>query len=119
MTMSAPGKVHLSETVACLALATDLGMGQPLEHGLRTCLLAVRVGEALGLSQAEIADAYYICLLRFVGCNAHAHQDALETGDEIVFRSGIAPFLNGGTPEILRFVVSNLGRGAPVMNRAR
>jgi len=117
--MSAPGKVHLSETVACLALATDLGMGQPLEHGLRTCLLAVRVGEALGLSQAEIADAYYICLLRFVGCNAHAHQDALETGDEIAFRSGIAPFLNGGTPEILRFMVGNLGRGAPVMHRAR
>ncbi|CAN5778889.1 hypothetical protein BH23ACT12_BH23ACT12_22930 [soil metagenome] len=61
--MAPSAELHLSEPVACLALATDLGMGQPLEQGLRTCLLAVRVGERLGLGVDELADAYYIALL--------------------------------------------------------
>ena len=30
-----------------LSLATDLGMGQPLEFALRSCVLAVRLGDAL------------------------------------------------------------------------
>ncbi|CAN5786070.1 hypothetical protein BH23ACT12_BH23ACT12_10940 [soil metagenome] len=117
--MATPATVHQSEPVACLALATDLGLGQPLEHGLRTCLLAVRVGESLGLSDEQLADAYYIALLRFVGCNAHAYQDALETGDEIAFRSGVAPVLNGGTPQMLRFMVTRMGQGSPKLTRAK
>jgi hypothetical protein len=39
--------MRLAELVAALSLATDLGMGQPMEHELRACLLAVRLGEAL------------------------------------------------------------------------
>lgn len=117
--MATPQAVHLSELVACLALATDLGMGQPLEQGLRTCLLAVRVGESLGISSEELADAYYIALLRFVGCNAHAYRDALETGDEIAFRAGVAPVLNGGTRGMLRFMVTRTGAGSPASSRVK
>lgn len=117
--MAAPVPVHLSELVACLALATDLGMGQPLEHALRTCVLSVGVGRQLGLTRDELADAYYIALLRFAGCNSHAHQDALETGDEIVFRSGVAPVLNGSTAQMLRFLVTEMARDLPAPTRAR
>ncbi|MEX2552965.1 MAG: HD domain-containing phosphohydrolase, partial [Actinomycetota bacterium] len=117
--MTASDEVHLSELVACLALATDLGMGQPLDHGLRTCLLAVGVGERLGLSRGELADAYYISLLRFVGCNAHAHQDSVEVGDEIAFRAGVAPLLSGETPETLRFAIGQIGRGSPKATRVK
>ncbi|HUH07216.1 MAG TPA: HD domain-containing phosphohydrolase [Egibacteraceae bacterium] len=117
--MGSPGEVRVSELVACLALATDLGMGQPLDHGLRTCLLALGVGQALGLTDNELADVYSITLLRFVGCNAHAHQDALETGDELAFRAGVAPILSGGTPEMLRFTITDLGKGWPPATRAR
>jgi hypothetical protein len=31
-----------------LSLATDLAMGQSLEHGLRTALLALRTAQAMG-----------------------------------------------------------------------
>jgi HD-GYP domain-containing protein (c-di-GMP phosphodiesterase class II)/DNA-binding CsgD family transcriptional regulator len=112
-------EVPLSELVACLALATDLGMGQPLEHALRTCVLAVKVGESIGLSAEELAETYYLALLRFVGCNAHARQDSLEVGDEIAFRAGVAEVLNGNTPEMLRFVATRTGRGAPKLDRAK
>lgn len=117
--MAPTAELHVSEPVACLALATDLGMGQPLEQGLRTCLLAVRVGERLGLGVDELADAYYIALLRFAGCNAHARQDALETGDEIAFRAGIAPVLNGGNAQMLRFMVTQAGAGSPAAARLK
>jgi hypothetical protein len=40
--------LRLAEAVGALSLATDLAMGQPLEHGLRTAVLAVRVAQAMG-----------------------------------------------------------------------
>lgn len=94
-------------------------MGQPLEHGLRTCLLAVRVGERMGLPAEPLADSHCVSLLRFAGCSSHAHQDSLETGDEIAFRAGVAPILGGGTPEMMRFTITQLGRGSGALERAR
>ena len=38
-------RLRLAELTAALSLATDLGMGQPLEHGLRTAIIAVRLAE--------------------------------------------------------------------------
>jgi len=107
----------LAELIGCLALATDLGMGQPLDHGLRTCLLGVGVGRALGLTEQQVTDVYYITLLRFIGCNSHAHEDVAEVGNELAFRAGIAPILNGGSSDLLRFTIRQTGRGLPVPTR--
>ena len=41
--------VRLAELMAALSMATDLGMGQPLESALSSCVVAMRLGEALGL----------------------------------------------------------------------
>jgi hypothetical protein len=117
--VTTPSQVRLAELVGCLALATDLGMGQPLEHCLRTCLLAVGVGARIGLTGAQLGDAYYITLLRFVGCNAHAHDDATEVGDEVVFRAGAAPILSGEPSEYVRFMLGHLGEGLPRATRAK
>jgi hypothetical protein len=37
--------IRAAEVVGALSLATDLGTGQPLEHAMRTAVLAVRFGE--------------------------------------------------------------------------
>ena len=37
--------VRLAELVAALSLGIDLGFGQPMEHVLRQCLIALRLGE--------------------------------------------------------------------------
>ena len=55
------GPLRLAEAAGVLALATDLAMGQPLEHGLHTALLAVRVAEAMGLSEDDQAAVFYGC----------------------------------------------------------
>lgn len=40
--------IRAAELVGALSLATDIGAGQPLEHALRTAVLAVRLGELVG-----------------------------------------------------------------------
>ena len=41
--------VRLAELVAALSLGVDLGFGQPMEHVLRQCLIALRLAERIGL----------------------------------------------------------------------
>ena len=55
---------RLAELTIALSLATDLGTGQPMEHGLRTCSLSLAVSEALGLDAATRSCVYYVALLR-------------------------------------------------------
>ncbi|MER3486547.1 MAG: LuxR family transcriptional regulator, partial [Chloroflexota bacterium] len=57
----------MAELFTAIALATDLGTGQPMEHALRTCLLAVRLAQHLHIGSEELTDIYYLALLRFIG----------------------------------------------------
>jgi hypothetical protein len=41
--------LRLAELVAAFSLATGLGMGQPMEHVLRSWLIAVRLGDRMDL----------------------------------------------------------------------
>ena len=56
-------RLRLAELMAALSLATDLGMGQPMEQALRTCLIAISLGDRLGLSGEELSEVYYVALL--------------------------------------------------------
>ena len=55
---AAASKVRLAELVALLSLGTDLGLGQPMEHMIRACLIALRLGERLGLAESERVVVY-------------------------------------------------------------
>ena len=108
-----PDDLRLAEFVAALSLATDLGMGQPLDQALRTCLLALGLGERLGLSDAERCEVYYGALLRFAGCTADAHEmAAMAGGDDIGWRAAVAPVLGGPPREFLTHVMPKVGAGA-------
>jgi hypothetical protein len=58
-----PARHRLAEVVAAISLATDLGMGQPLQHALRTCLIATRLADEADLPAAERPVVYYTALL--------------------------------------------------------
>ena len=79
--------VRLVELVAALSLGVDLGFGQPMEHVLRQCLIALRLAERLGLDDNERADVYYTALLVNVGCHSDAHEQAKWFGDDIALKS--------------------------------
>jgi DNA-binding NarL/FixJ family response regulator len=93
--------IRLAELMAALSLATDLGMGQPLEWALCACVLGVRLGDALGMSEAELRVVYYQALLRYIGCNADMHLLAAIVGDEIAPRMEIAAVDSGSLPQVL------------------
>jgi HD-GYP domain-containing protein (c-di-GMP phosphodiesterase class II)/DNA-binding CsgD family transcriptional regulator len=78
--------LRLAEAVGALSLATDLAMGQPLEHGLRTGVVAVRIAQAMGLPEDDQVTVYYTGLLHFAGCTAESEIDARFFGDELSAR---------------------------------
>jgi HD-GYP domain-containing protein (c-di-GMP phosphodiesterase class II) len=80
---------RLVEVVAALSLATDLGLGQPMEHGLRSCLIATRLAEALDLEAADREAIYWVSLLAMAGCTGDSTEMAAIFGDDIEFRRGM------------------------------
>src|SRR2546428_9180132 len=112
--------VSRCEVVASLSLAADIGMGQPTGQSLRTCLLALGVAREMGLGEPDLQDIFYLSLLRFVGCNAHAEHDAAVTGgNEMAFRRGMATVISGEPAELASHIVRNLGAGLPATTRVR
>lgn len=59
-------------------------LGQPLEHVLRQCIIALRIDERLRLDEEERAVLYYTALLAYVGCHVDAHEQAKWLGDDLV-----------------------------------
>jgi HD-GYP domain-containing protein (c-di-GMP phosphodiesterase class II) len=89
MTAAPTTDVRLAELLAALSIATDLGMGQPLEFALHSCVLALRLAEQLGFSAAELRATYYQALLRYIGCNAETRMLAAVFGDELALRTDL------------------------------
>src|SRR6266568_6266100 len=80
-------RVRLAEVVAALSLGIDLGFGQPMEHVLRQCLIALRLAERAGLAEQERTVVYYTALLVNVGCHSDAHEQAKWFGDDIALKN--------------------------------
>ncbi len=111
-------QLRLAELMAALSLATDLGMGQPLEQALRTCLIAIELAARMGLTKDEISEVFYVALLRFLGCTADAHEVAeFFGGDDLAERRAAAQLLGGSPPELAR-VILRVGRGQGPLRRA-
>jgi hypothetical protein len=66
------GPVRSAELCGAVSLFTDLGTGQPTEHALRTCIVAMRLADGLGVGDDVRLDVFYGSLIRFLGCTADA-----------------------------------------------
>jgi HD-GYP domain-containing protein (c-di-GMP phosphodiesterase class II) len=105
--------IRAAEVVGALSLATDLGTGQPLEHAMRTAVLAVRLGELAGASAQELADTYYVALLHASGCTSNGHEATQLYGDDIAHRAAFYLIDPTNPAEVLAFYKSNVGLGRP------
>jgi response regulator RpfG family c-di-GMP phosphodiesterase len=94
--------------MAALSIATDLGMGQPMESAMMTCVVAVRLGEVAGLDEKTLRDAYYEALLRYIGCNADTYWLASIVGDEVVFRTELTPIDAADNLRIMTLMVRSI-----------
>ena len=115
---SAEQPIRAAEVVGALSLATDLGTGQPLEHALRTAVLAVRLGELAGASPQELFDTYYVALLHASGCTSNSHEAAQLYGDDIAYRAAFFLIDTTNPAEVLSFYRANVGVGRTAKARA-
>jgi HD-GYP domain-containing protein (c-di-GMP phosphodiesterase class II) len=105
--------LRLGEFVATLALAQDNAFGQPLESQLRSCLLATWLCEAAGFEKEVKETAYWVALLRYIGCTGHAHEVATVFGDEIAIRAQTLVHDAANPAEVMRDVVAFATAGRP------
>ncbi len=94
-------QVRAAELIAALSLATDLGIGVPLEHGLHSTLIAMRLGERMGVDAETASQAYYACLLFYIGCTANSDLTAEIFGDENVLTTYALPARFGSRVEMM------------------
>jgi HD-GYP domain-containing protein (c-di-GMP phosphodiesterase class II) len=110
-------RVRAAEVIAALSLATDLGIGVPLEHGLQSTLVAMRLGERLGVDSDTASQTYYACLLFYVGCTADAEVAAETFGDDDALTTYALPARFGSRTEMMAGMMRALassGSSAPV-----
>ena len=116
-TLHGPGKgLRRAELLAAISLAIDLGLGQPMEHMLRSSLIATRIAERMGLDSQQRATVYYANLVGWIGCHADSHELSALFGDDIAFRADTYEVDMTGLP-FLRLMVSHVGRGLPAWER--
>src|SRR3954471_18453661 len=81
-----------AEVLAALSIAIDLGLGLPMEHVLRSSLIASILADELGLDDEQRATTYYTNLVLWIGCHADSHEFSGWFGDDLATRSGSYEF---------------------------
>jgi len=106
--VGSPGgeQVRGAELVAALCLATDLGMGFPFEHGLRSTLIAMRLADRLGVDREIRWQTYYACMLSHSGCTTDAHVTPEVYGDSLT--THFHPVMYGSGLQVLTGLIRAL-----------
>ena len=113
-------QVRSAEVIGALSLATDLGIGVPLEHGLHSTLFAMRLADRLGVDSETASQTYFACLLFYVGCTASADVAAEIFGADNSLTTYATPVRFGSRAEMAAGFVRAVAPpdGAPLV-RAR
>ena len=118
--LPAEARLRSADLLAALSLVTDLGMGNPPEAAISGCLIATALARRLGVDESSVVDIYYTTLLRYVGCTAPAHEQALLAGgDDIGLRSRRARIDSMRSRAALGVMFRQMGSGQPPLQRAR
>jgi HD-GYP domain-containing protein (c-di-GMP phosphodiesterase class II) len=112
------GAVSRTEILAALSLAIDLGLGQPMDHMLRSAVIGMRLADRLGLGERERGTVFYTGLVMWIGCHAESHEYAQWFGDDIAMRHD-SHFIDWSGPAYRRFLVRSLGRGSALPKRVQ
>jgi HD-GYP domain-containing protein (c-di-GMP phosphodiesterase class II)/DNA-binding CsgD family transcriptional regulator len=119
MSAPRPDGVRLAELVASLSYAADLGLGQPMAHCMRQTVIALRLAELAGATDAEREATYYLGLLFNAFCHADAAEQASWFGDDIGLKSDTFELLGMTTAQMAAFVLRRVGGHGSGLSRAR
>ena len=116
--------IMLGEILSALSFALDITEGALPGHSVRTCLLGMRLGKQIGLSDQALADLYYALLLKDIGCSSNSARmaNAFAADDQLVkqhFKFIDREKLGKPNREALTFVWNNVAPAASVWDRVR
>jgi HD-GYP domain-containing protein (c-di-GMP phosphodiesterase class II) len=100
--LSDADQVRTAEVIASMSLATDLAMGLPMEHGLRSALIAMRLCKRMEVDQDNASQAYFMSLLFYIGCNAPTDVGWDVFGSDDAFATYAIPSRFGARAEMVK-----------------
>jgi len=113
------GRIRLSELLGALSYALDITEGQPAGHCVRCAYIGMHVGNYLGLSEEQLAAAYFTLLLKDLGCSSNAARICeLYLTDDLKFKRDFK-WVDGSFPQIVKFAMSNTALGAGLVTRIK
>ncbi len=112
------GGARRAEVLAALSISIDLGLGLPMEHVLRSSLVASMLADELALDEAERATVYYTNLVLWIGCHADSHEFSRWFGDDLAMRRGSYDVDWRGLP-YLTYLLQHTGSEQPAARRVR
>ena len=115
---AAGSEARRAEVLAALSIAIDLGLGLPMEHVLRSSLLASMLADELELGDEERATVYYTNLVLWIGCHADSHEFSRWFGDDLAMRRDSYELDWSGLP-YMRFLLQRTGSHQPVPRRVQ
>ncbi len=112
--------IRLSEVVSALSHALDVTGGQPMGHAERSCLIGLRLAEAVGLEPARRSSLFYALLLKDAGCSTTAAATAATFGGDDLQVKRESRLIDTARPlQSLGYLRRNVAPGAPLRQRAR
>lgn len=114
------GSYLLSDAVAALSHALDISEGHEPQHGLRTAVIGMRIGNELGLASDLRQDLYYTLLLKDLGASSNASQVYHLFGtDDWRLKRALRSVDLGDINEGAWFMLSQLPASVPLTKRLR
>jgi HD-GYP domain-containing protein (c-di-GMP phosphodiesterase class II) len=112
------GELRLAELIGSLSYALDITEGQPEGHCVRCCLIGMRLGRHLGLSEATLAELYYTLLLKDLGCSSNAARICeLYITNDLAFKRDIKQLDDADFLSTVQFALEHTGIGSSLWQR--
>jgi HD-GYP domain-containing protein (c-di-GMP phosphodiesterase class II) len=107
-------ELRLAEPLCALSVTLDFAMAQPPEKSIRSCLVAIRLAQRLGLPAVEQRTVYYATLLRHLGCTATTHEEAHQFGPRAAELRPLAERTDSSDHRATLAVFRQIGKGTGV-----
>jgi putative nucleotidyltransferase with HDIG domain len=111
--------IRLSNVLAGLSYALDLTEGQREGHGVRSCLIGMRIAKELQLTPDQQSALFYALLMKDLGCSSNAARFAVLFGaDDHRVKADLKTTDWPRAIDAFRFVARNVAPGQFWMKRA-
>lgn len=115
--------IALPELISALTFALDLTEGATPGHGLRCCLLGMRIAGAVDVAPEDLTPLYYALLLKDIGCSSNASRMTHVVGGDDRAAKGIAKItdwtsaIRSSNPRTVGLLWKEVLPGAPLHRR--